>query len=394
MQEPFEVAAAGGYSEVSGATMDAGAEEPVMAQSMRTALVWCSAGSPSGGMERIAISIANGLVGRGWRVVLVGPFRNAQALFDLIRPEVLFLDHRPAKTALGLFRTMRFLRRVARRERVDVISAHGSLFPLIFTRTPVVWTEHDMRYGGSMLRGLRGIAWRWIRLRVRQGVWRAVTVSHHVQSCLRKNLKIEESPRVIYNGLPNAEALRSLPAPRLTPPYQIGFIGRLTPIKRPLEVFELSTMLNQMGVPHDWNVFGDGELLPELKAAAARPTGHSVHICGLAKKPQDAFARIDLLCFLSRGEQEGLGMVLLEAMAANRPVVAWDTGCIAEVLANRGTLVATPFSLQRFAEAIVGTLRNQRVRQQYDDRRWDESRMIGEYDEVFTEAVASRSRKR
>jgi glycosyltransferase involved in cell wall biosynthesis len=387
-----QVAAANNYTGLPDSTVDAGIEERVVTQTTRTALVWCSAGSASGGMERIAISIANGLAGCGWRVVLVGPFRRAQVLLDLIRPEVVFYDHQPAKTALGLWRTMRFLQRVARHERVDVISAHGSLFPLIFTRVPVVWTEHDMRYGGPMLRGFRGLAWRLIRRRLRKGWWRAVTVSHHVKSCLRQNLEITEVPRVIYNGLPHAQALRALPPPRMTAPYQIGFIGRLTPIKRPMESFELSAMLNEMGVSHEWSIFGDGELMGELQATAAGRTGHSVRLCGLARNPQDAFARIDILCFLSRGEQEGLGMVLLEAMTANRPVVAWDTGCIGEVLANRGTLVPTPFSLSRYAETVAAVLRNERGWNAYEDRRWDESRMIGEYHEVLSEVVDERRR--
>ncbi len=386
MQNPYQIAAAGDYPKLCGATRDERTEDFTMAQPNRTALVWCSAGSPSGGMERIAISIANGLVGRGWRVVLAGPFGGVRALFDLIRPEVVFIDHQPDKTALGVYRTMRFLRALMRQERVDVISAHGSLFPLLFTRSPVVWTEHDVRYGGSMLRGFRGMAWRWIRRRVRRGHWHAITVSHHVSHRLRENLKIQETPRVIYNGLPHAEALRALPPPLMTPPFRIGFIGRLTPVKRPGEAFELSAILNRMGVPHEWNIFGDGELLPEIESMAALPTGHSVRVRGLAKNPQDAFSQIDLLVFLSRGEQEGLGMVLLEAMAANRPIVAWDTGCISEVLANRGILVATPFDLPRFAREIAKALRGAGGAPPIDNR-WEEARMIREYDEALTEAL-------
>ncbi len=41
---------------------------------------------------------------------------------------------------------------------VQVVSAHGSVFPLLASGVPVVWTEHDVRYAGAeMLRGLRGL---------------------------------------------------------------------------------------------------------------------------------------------------------------------------------------------------------------------------------------------
>lgn len=356
----------------------------------RTALVWCSNGHPAGGMERIAISIANGLIACGWRVVLAGPFRDAPVLRQSIRPEVEFINHDASRSQIGIYRTMRFLQQLVRKRSVDVISAHGLVFPLIFTRTPVVWTEHDIRYGGSMLHGLRGLAWRWIRFRLQHGNWRVITVSRHVHSLLCQYLKIpKHMGLVIYNGLPNADALRALPPPKMTEPYQIGFLGRIDPIKRPFDVFELSTALNSRGIRHDWNVFGDGDLMPEMRERAQKP-GHSVRICGLAERPDHAIARMDLLCFHSRGEQEGLGMVLLEAMAANRRVVAWDVGCIGEVLGDRGTLVPPPFSLERYADAIVEELREGNRRTQKEDGRWDESRMIRDYHAVLTDAILGR----
>jgi glycosyltransferase involved in cell wall biosynthesis len=358
-----------------------------------TALVWCSSVDPAGGMERVALSIANGLAGAGWRVLLAGPFSRAPLLRRAIRPEVEFFDSPPGKSIASLWRSTRFLSRIVRQRQVDVISAHGSVFPVLPVRVPVVWTEHDLRYGGrEMLRGMRGLAWRRVRARLRQGRWQLVTVSRHVHNEVCHKLDLPKgSGRVIYNGLPNAEALRSLPAPKVTPPYQIGFLGRLVPSKRPLDVFELSGILNRMGVDHVWHVFGDGVLLPEMRTAAARD-GHSVRLHGLAESAQEAFSRIDLLAFLARGEQEGLGMVLLEAIAAKRLVVAWDAGCIREVLAGRGVLVHPAQPLEAFAGAIASTLRQGRPPGPEQDDRWGEARMIADYDAILSEAVRSRAR--
>jgi glycosyltransferase involved in cell wall biosynthesis len=398
MRDSFSISAAEGSASLSGGSLsNAAAQGQTLGRAVaagpptRTVLVWCSNGDPAGGMERIAINIANGLTGRRWRVVLAGPFASAAVLRAAIRPEVEFIDHDLDRSGLGVYRTMRFIQQVVRQRRIDVISAHGSLFPLLGTRTPVVWTEHDIRYGGCMLHGFRGLAWRWIRRRVHKGAWRVVTVSHYVLSSLHQNLNMrEDCGEVIYNGLPDADALRALPLPAMTPPFRIGFLGRLAPLKRPLEVYELSARLNRMGVPHELNVFGDGELMPQMRALAAQPTGHSVRIRGLAKRAEDAFMYMDLFCFLSRGEREGLPTVLLEAIAARRLVVAWNACCIGETLAGRGTLVAPPFSLQRFAEAIADELRNSAHRPQEHDSRWDEGRMIDAYDAVLTDAMRGR----
>ncbi len=356
----------------------------------RTALVWCSNVEPAGGMERVALSVANGLVAMGWRVLLVGPFSRVPFLRGTIRPEIEFIDHQIQRSPSGIFETARFLDRIARERNVHVISAHGSVFPLLFGSTPVVWTEHDVRYAGEeMLRGFRGYAWRRVRRRVEDGAWRLVTVSRYVQReiCQKLNLA-DNQATVIYNGLPNAAALYGLPAPRFEPPYRIGFLGRLVPPKRPLEVFELSARLNDMGIPHVWKVFGDGILLPAMRKKALYTSGHSVELCGVVEKPEDAFGQLDLLCFHARGEQEGLGMVLIEALAANRPVVAWDAGCIREVLTGRGALVPPPFSMSRFAATIAGTLLSG-VQPRLPDDRWSEARMIADYDSVLWERARS-----
>ena len=364
-----------------------------LAASPRTALVWCSSVDPAGGMERVALHISNGLAGIGWRVLLAGPFSRAPFLRRAIRPEVEFIDYEMGKSPAALLRAMGFLARLVEEHGVDVVSAHGSVFPLLGVSAPVVWTEHDVRYaGGRMLGGLRGLAWRRVSECVRSGAWRLVAVSRYVgdQTCRKLGLPADAA-QVIYNGLPNAAALAELPPPRLTPPFQIGSLGRLTASKRPLDGIELSAALNRMGLPHQWHVYGDGALMPELRAAAAARSGHSVTIHGLIERPEEAFARIDLLAFLARGEQEGLGMVLLEALAARRPVVAWDAGCIREVLAGRGTLVPAPFSLDRFAEAIAATLRRGRPGVTDSDERWGEERMIADYDRALSEAIRVRA---
>ena len=360
--------------------------------SPRTALVWCSSVDPAGGMERVALHIANGLAGLGWRTLLVGPF--SRAPFLRRAPEVELVDYEMGKSPAALLRAMGFLARLVEDRGVDVISAHGSVFPLLGAGAPVVWTEHDVRYAGRrMLGGLRGLAWRRVRERVLRGAWRLVAVSRHVgQETCRKLRLPGGAAQVIYNGLPNAAALVALPPPRMTPPYRIGFVGRLTPAKRPLDAIELSVLLNRIGVPHEWRVFGDGALLTDLRAAVAARTGHSVSIHGLVERPEDAFAQIDLLAFLARGEQEGLGMVLLEALAARRHVVAWDAGCIREALAGRGSLVPSPFSLERFAQAIAGTLRRGPPPAAEPDERWNQQRMIAAYDRALSEAIRSRGR--
>src|SRR5262249_22248145 len=141
---------------------------------------------------------------------------------------------------------------------------------------------------------------------------------------------------------------------------------------------------NRMGIPHIWKVFGHGGLLGTMQNALREP-GHSVRLCGVVEKPEDAFQQIDLLCFHARGEQEGLGMVLIEALTAGRSIVAWEVRCIRVRLTGRATLVPPPFSLRRFAVSIACALLNG-ARPRICDDRFSEARMISDYDSILRDS--------
>ena len=322
-------------------------------------MVWCSNGAACGGMERAAITIANGLTRRLWEVTLVAPFGHQAALRRAIESGVDFVDCEYTRTAAGLYSTQKLIRQLIRDKQIDAVSAHGSIFPILFCGVPVVWTEHDVRYEGlAMLAGVRGLPWRRVRDLLLKGRWSLVSVSQFVHEATCALLRLPTSSgSVIHNGLPHAESLNSLDPPSFTPPYRVGYLGRLDPSKRPLEVFAISRELCRIGLPHVWHVFGDGLLRPEMELLAMRSEHRSVVLRGPVATPDEALASLDILCFHSQGAHEGLPTVLLEAAAANRRVVAWDTAYNREALRGRGTLVPQPNGLRSFARAIAEAAR-------------------------------------
>ncbi len=111
-------------------------------------LVWNSWVSPAGGMERVALSIANGLAEREEaHVVLAGPYDTLPMLSSQISARVHFVPCTFDRSVSGLFRNYQSLSRIVQEHDIDVISAHGSLIPLLPMDVPVAWTEHGPRYG-------------------------------------------------------------------------------------------------------------------------------------------------------------------------------------------------------------------------------------------------------
>jgi glycosyltransferase involved in cell wall biosynthesis len=351
-----------------------------------TVLVWVSSVTLAGGMERVALSIAKGLASRGIPVVLVGPYSSCPALRNQIQPPLQYCEHRPRRSIAGLIDTTRFLRQVVREYKVDVVSAHGSVFPLLPLSVPVVWTEHGLRYGdGHMLRGPKALLWRLVMQRLQSRQWRFVGVSKFVLDGVRRQLSLDQGVgTIIYNGVPVAARLRALAPPRLVAPYQLGFLGRFESEKRPLDVFELDEQLKGLNVPRQWHIFGAGSLRDAVRQKALANQGMSFH--GFSDV-ETAFAAMDLLFFSSHGEREGLPTVLLEAQLARRLAAAWDVTCIPEAAGEHATLVSPPFHISRMAEAIAATLRARRVPPAPRPGYAEVDAMLSEYEVVLTEAT-------
>jgi glycosyltransferase involved in cell wall biosynthesis len=113
------------------------------------------------------------------------------------------------------------------------------------------------------------------------------------------------------------------PAPRLGPPI-IGFLGRLLPEKGPDLLIDALAILKAKGVRFGARIAGDGAIKSEVAArAAASGLVDMVTWLGWVEALPAFFESIDVLCVPSR--HESFGLVLLEAFAAGKPVVATRT---------------------------------------------------------------------
>jgi glycosyltransferase involved in cell wall biosynthesis len=98
----------------------------------------------------------------------------------------------------------------------------------------------------------------------------------------------------------------------------------------------------------------------------------------------------------SKGDTEGLGVVLLEAMTYGRPVIASDTGGIVDIVLDRVTgLLVPPSDEQALADAIRTYIRNPELARQlaragaaHAQERFGWPAIIGGLKGVYNSAVA------
>lgn len=167
-----------------------------------------------------------------------------------------------------------------------------------------------------------------------------VAVSHFVRERLIANGVAANQIEVIENFLPDRQIAAAPKHPSFDLPgvRQIIVISRLDPIKRVdvlLDALDQQTALGALS----FRIFGTGWQLEELRARAAA-RNPNVMFAGFQNDVAGELAAADLLVHTC--PEEPFGLAIIEAMAANVPVLVPDSG-------GAGSLVEEGVSGFRFA---------------------------------------------
>ncbi len=132
----------------------------------------------------------------------------------------------------------------------------------------------------------------------------------------------------------------------------IGTVGRLVPVKGHAVLLEALRILRESNHNVTLCIVGDGPLRGQLEAEARRPgLGKSVIFCGHQVRSYDFIHMMDI--FVLPSLHEGIPMVLLEAFALKRPVIASRVGGIPEVVSHgHSGMLVRPSNAAELASAI------------------------------------------
>jgi glycosyltransferase involved in cell wall biosynthesis len=312
------------------------------------------------------------------------PFRDMESLFGKKSVPLVFLHHRAWWSfPWVLFRLVRFIRR----HRIDLIHVQGTPVDKLYghmaallCRLPTVRTLHGMRPEPKPLleileRPRPRQLYRWVKDRFQQGgdrllepltLQHVIAVSDTVRASwwpyLRDRNICDGRITVSQNAVPVEQFAMPGDADTLKHLRQEVGVGGAYPVL--INVGRLSRPKGQdllipmmASIVRRWPdakllLVGDGDLREMLaQRAAAAGLERSVILLGQRQDVPSLLAISDVFVFCSHFE--GLPLVLLEAMAAGKPLVAVDLPGLCEVVQDgtTGYLVR-----ERDAEALASAV--------------------------------------
>ncbi|GIV17799.1 MAG: hypothetical protein KatS3mg022_3234 [Armatimonadota bacterium] len=227
---------------------------------------------------------------------------------------------------------------------------------------PCVWTMH-----GYLQDWVKAGA-RWMRQCARDTAF-LVGVEMTVRDLILREVCADEH-KVLYvpNGVPDLYNEHLSPvhwgAPIPADAVLMGMVSRLEPPKDPFTLVEAFALVKQKVEQAHLLFVGEGSLSEEVRRfAIERDLAQSVHLLG---RRTDVAAILHYLhVFVLSSGSEGQSLAILEAMSAQRPIVATDVGGNSILLdGGRCGILVPPRDPHALAEAILELLTNREKAQQ------------------------------
>jgi glycosyltransferase involved in cell wall biosynthesis len=214
---------------------------------------------------------------------------------------------------------------------------------------------------------------------------------------LRFRIAPEEKFAVIHSGVDLRTFRADLYQPSETkallgiPPEMtvVGTVGRLTAVKGQEVLIRAASELIRQGEKIFLVLLGDGELRRDLEELRLRlDIAEYVRFLGWRPDVARIMAVCDIFCLPSRNE--GMGKVLVEAMAMGKPIIASSIGGIPDIVRSGENGILVPVGdAAAWAEAIARLCRDPEKRRRMGDAgmqmapRYSSEEMIKKIDQLY-----------
>ncbi len=309
---------------------------------------------------------------------------------------------------------IRELRRIVRDERPDVVHTHtakagatGRIAALTAGSERPRAIVHT--YHGHVLRGYfsapRTAAFRAVERLLARRTSALVAVSEQVRDELvemriapRERFAVvpygfDFTGRVDPDGSRRQQTRAQLGVADQT--FLVGWVGRLTDIKKPLDLVRTTAAMRERAVDAALVLVGDGPDRPRTEALA-RELGlaERVRFAGYQTELAGWYAAFDALLLTSANE--GTPVAAIEALAAHRPVVATHVGGVPAVVEEGETgFLAPPGDTHALAAALARLAADPELRERMGRlgarrmaERFGIGRMVDDIDALYRRALA------
>lgn len=238
-----------------------------------------------------------------------------------------------------------------------------------------------------------------------------IVISEAVREYLIKNVKIKpQKIKRIYYGLEFPNKQRDNPTTDVREEYGIdndcpvvGIVARLAPQKGHKYLLEAMPQVIEQIPDVKLLIIGHEDKTPkqELETyARALGIANNVIFCGFRDDVTSIMSQLDVLVLPSLWE--GFGLVLLEAMAAGKPIVATNVGPIPEVVINGKTgFLVPPKDAHALAGQILKVLQNRDIAQALSEagkirfqKHFTVEKMVQQTEEIYDRLLKLKRLKR
>ncbi len=364
-------------------------------------IVQVLAGLFAGGAERLVLHLSRWLQSQGHDVEVVNiyPDTTLQSEFEAAGVCVRNVRMTPYVSQWYPGALVSYLRKF----RPDVVHCHDTAWRKCaracrIAQVPCVWTLHG--YLKEWLEHGKP----WMRRSSRDTAF-LVGVEPKVEQLIQETLQVESGKVLhILNGVPdvfvshNGQVDWGVPLP--SGARIVGMVSRLSRIKDPQTLIRAVGLVRRQLADVHLVLVGKGELEDDVRLLVEQEgLQHCVHLLGYRQDVPRLLHAMDV--FVLSSHSEGLSLAILEAMSAQRPIVATAVGGTPALLANGECgLLVPPGDVQAMAQAIIELLTNQTKAQELARRARERflqeytiDRMGERYLEVYEKAIAQRRKQ-
>ncbi len=318
-----------------------------------------------GGAERVIADTALGLDRKKYDASVWCVTRGGETASELSEKgiEVKILGISSYHNPLNTFKMIRLLKFA----RPDIVHTHGyfaSVIGRLAARKagiPVILAHVHSTYWEYKKRHLM------IERKLSRFTHKIICCSKAVENFVKNTEKITDNKTiVIYNGV-DEERFCPLKSPTSIraefgmseEAAVVGTVSSLTPHKGHEYLIQAASLVLNTLPSAKFIIVGDGPLRKRLEDQAKNLDIHpAVIFTGTRKDIPEILSLMDVFVLPSH-TREGLGIAIIEAMAAERPVVATEIGGIPEVVNDGETgLLVPPGDAEALSKAIIELLRN------------------------------------
>lgn len=322
--------------------------EPKNYKKINLAFIICSL--PFGGAERLVLNLIQNLDKNIFNIHLITIMGGGGLLPEFEKLNITIkIFHKKTKFGLGvIFKIKKYLVK----EKIVLVHTHlfagdtwGRLAARLAHVPIIISTEHNINLDEGKLKKI-------IKKILSNFSQKIVAVSNQVK---KYQVEVEKIPThklmVINNGINLADFPFYPKSIKRDPTLVLGVIGRLEPQKGQIVALQAAQQLENQGIKAQLIIKGNGSLKNYLLKKAVELKLKNIVWEEASTEVSSFYQRLDFLIIPSLWE--GFGLVALESMASNTPVIASRVGGLTDIIKdNYNGFLFTPGDYLALADLI------------------------------------------